>query len=302
MHDLTADDSYNIVDDLRTLLTPFYTVQPVSESTLASHSWTKTCALLVLRSSRKSESPVIFPPKAIEELQSFVYSGGALLTFGISTMSSNARPSANELHLWDASSSKFAVLLHNGDVAFPSSTAFSRGQFVNGGPDLSPSSAAGVLKGSLTSLGLLEVSLPTENRALPPVPRHPLPQFLLSSSRTPQAANVILQAIGASEALTGTITLHDSADAFRFTSCAPADCTQLVNARRELAPPSDAPAIKEVLVLPPGSYPSREATPRFDVERFFEELGTTESTPGWGMGEALFYGEAVSSTQTMLDK
>ncbi|KZV75628.1 class II aaRS and biotin synthetase [Peniophora sp. CONT] len=302
VHDLTADDSYNIADDLRTLLNPFFTVQLVSESTLASHSWTKTCALLILRSSRKSENPVILPPKAIEEIQSFVYTGGAMLTFGLSVMTSNARPEVNELHLWDANLSKFAVLLHNSDIATPNATTFSVGKLVNGGPDLDPPFAAHILKGSLTSLGLLDESLPAQKANLPPVPRHPLPQFLLSSPRNTQVTQTILQSIGASEALTSSFTLHDAADAFIFTSCTPADSPQLVNTRRELAPPSDAPAFKEVLVLPPGSHPPHEATPRFDVERFFAELGSCSSASGWRMGDALFYGEAVSSTQTMLDK
>ena len=76
-----------------------------------------------------------------------------------------------------------------------------------------------------------------------------------------------------------------------------------MNARRELAPPSDAPAVKEVLVLPPGTYPPGEATPRFDAERFFVELDVHSPAAGsWRMGEALFYGEAVSSTQTLLER
>lgn len=302
VHDLSSDDSSSIVDHLRALLTPFYTVQSIPTSTLTSHSWTKTCALLVLRSSRKSENPVILPPSAVEEIQSFVYTGGTLLTFGLSAMSSQARPARNELHLWDASTSKFAVLLHNSDVALPSATSFGTGQLVNGGPDLDSSSAARILKGSLTSLGLLEVSPPVRKSALPPVPRHPLPQFLISSPRNAQAVHTVLQAIGASGPLSGKFTLQDSADTFCFTSCTSADSIQTVNVRREIAPPNDTPAAKEVLVLPPGSHPPREATPRFDVQRFFSELGNRSSVSGWPMGEVLFYGEAVSSTQTMLDK
>ena len=66
-----------------------------------------------------------------------------------------------------------------------------------------------------------------------------------------------------------------------------------------------------VVVLPPDELPPRELVPRFDVERYFavlegvredREASTAADGCSWGLGEALFYGEAVTSTQTMLER
>lgn len=77
----------------------------------------------------------------------------------------------------------------------------------------------------------------------------------------------------------------------------------------EKSPP--APENK-VLVVEGDMADVKESMPMFDVERFYKGLegarkdqGLLENTDGserWGMGEAMFYGEAVTSTQTMLDK
>ena len=40
---------------------------------------------------------------------------------------------------------------------------------------------------------------------------------------------------------------------------------------------------------------------RDDLKAARDKAGLTSSEP-WGIGEALFYGEAVTSTQTLLDK
>ena len=68
------------------------------------------------------------------------------------------------------------------------------------------------------------------------------------------------------------------------------------------------------IVLPSNvELPSRELTPLFDLDLFFKSLAiareekdlttdSEESTSSWGVGEALLYGEAITSTQTMLDK
>ena len=67
---------------------------------------------------------------------------------------------------------------------------------------------------------------------------------------------------------------------------------------------------KNIVVCLDGSVPPPELTPLFDLKMYYEALsaahekeglvvGTTES---WRMGEVLLYGEAVTSTQSMLDK
>ena len=66
---------------------------------------------------------------------------------------------------------------------------------------------------------------------------------------------------------------------------------------------------KHIIVYKDGALPEKELTPIFDVAFFYKALATARSkfdipkTPQpWGVGEALLYGEAITSTQTMLDK
>ncbi|KAJ2988291.1 hypothetical protein NUW54_g9159 [Trametes sanguinea] len=68
---------------------------------------------------------------------------------------------------------------------------------------------------------------------------------------------------------------------------------------------------KHIVVFGEGEMPPREFVPRFDLRTYYaalekarQEQRCPESYPdlGWGMGEALLYGDVVTSTQTMLDK
>jgi biotin--protein ligase len=68
---------------------------------------------------------------------------------------------------------------------------------------------------------------------------------------------------------------------------------------------TDAPRL--IVILPPDVLPTGELTPRFDAEKYFSVLAEargdqTSDAETWGVGEALFYGEAVTSTQTMLER
>ncbi|KAI0643919.1 class II aaRS and biotin synthetase [Trametes meyenii] len=60
-----------------------------------------------------------------------------------------------------------------------------------------------------------------------------------------------------------------------------------------------------------GELPARELTPRFDLKAYYAALEAARkeqqcpenyTDEGWGTGEALLYGEVVTSTQTLLDK
>jgi len=66
---------------------------------------------------------------------------------------------------------------------------------------------------------------------------------------------------------------------------------------------------KHVILCLGGVLPKKEMTPIFDIALFYKDLeaardkiGLSKTSEPWGMGEALLYGEVVTSTQTMLDK
>ena len=66
---------------------------------------------------------------------------------------------------------------------------------------------------------------------------------------------------------------------------------------------------KHIVVCLGGSVPPSKLIPLFDLRIFYEALSAAhekEASAGtaepWRMGEVLLYGEAVTSTQTMLDK
>ena len=66
---------------------------------------------------------------------------------------------------------------------------------------------------------------------------------------------------------------------------------------------------KHVVVCLDGNLPPPKLTPLFDLKLFYEALSAAHEKEGsactaepWKMGEVLLYGEAVTSTQTMLDK
>ena len=100
--------------------------------------------------------------------------------------------------------------------------------------------------------------------------------------------------------------IKDAADTFHFEAFAP---DVLEQARMH----EDVGQVRRVLVPALGELPSNETTPLFDVRRYFNAIretrkheepptSQTKEEEGWGLGEALLYGEVITSTQTMLDK
>lgn len=150
----------------------------------------------------------------------------------------------------------------------------------------------GALRYTLSGLGL---KLPTSD---PNSPRHPLPQFLLAPR--PGVVSKILDAL--SVTLPGQF--KDAHDTFDFHPASEAE--SIVQDSRAAEEASD---IRPVIAYTDGSLPPKNLTPLFSPEKYFVELSSARknavrpATPeNWGVGDALFYGEAVTSTQTLLDK
>lgn len=174
----------------------------------------------------------------------------------------------------------------------------------------------GLLSQALSSIGLtLPSSNATPSGSQPPVPTHPLPQILLSTPSKPWIITRILSSLNA-KALPWSII--DIADTFLFEAFDPAVLAEarISAPHPDTAPSKDAkssaPQEKKVLVVQGENNNLRESMPMFDPERFYEALDGArkeqglpeykDDSEGWGMGEAMFYGEAVTSTQTMLDR
>ena len=194
-----------------------------------------------------------------------------------------------------------------------------------------------LLRYALTSLGL---SVPPEKttvaananepssdpKSLSSFPRYTLPQFLLHPRGKRHISETILQRLGVSlsialESSSGeegsepvVVVIKDRVDTFHLHKVASIERGARLVAEAEAkarvsaadaSEATDTPRL--IVVLPPDVLPTAELTPRFDAERYFAVLAEargdqTSSTESWGVGEALFYGEAVTSTQTMLER
>ncbi|TFK53166.1 class II aaRS and biotin synthetase [Heliocybe sulcata] len=165
-----------------------------------------------------------------------------------------------------------------------------------------------LLRDTLRSLGL---HLP-EDRP----PNCPLPQFLVAPPSRSDIVPHILSALQLEVPSDGTAPaiLSDANDTFHFHSYSNG-VTALQQARVTSLETSQLMKEEEwqpkhVVVCSTEQRPTSEHTPLFDVDRYFGSLHSARKQEGldererdsWGMGEALLYGEVVSSTQTMLDK
>ncbi|KAH9994535.1 hypothetical protein BJV74DRAFT_770206 [Russula compacta] len=366
--------SQGLSNALRSVLSPFYTVQSILPASLATQPWAASCALLVL------SAPLSLPRPAREAIQEYITAGGHILGIGLGITTLPHRPPQDRFDLWDAKSGTaivpqspqavsilsppLSILPQTGgpplsglrpaSVSFQLTPVASDNQLIRGRWEEPVGAIAGVevpvgsgraafwgvspyidgigdtvnvhafLRYALTSLG---VSIPPERTTdetldpLPAVPRHPLPQLLLHSRGKRHITETVLRRLGFSP--TGTESssgddselevIKDSADTFHFYRAATleravrmvAEARASTDASLHVAMTTDAPRI--VLVLPPDVVPTRELTPRFDAEKYFAVLAEIRGdqaggADSWGVGEALFYGEAVTSTQTMLER
>ena len=162
-----------------------------------------------------------------------------------------------------------------------------------------------------TTLPLL---LPASSAEQTPV-SHPLPQFLSSTSSSPTLISRIASAIAAPSPGSQLSIFKDDNDTFHFHTLS--ESGTLLETRRENPPASTTdPAQwqpKHIILCTHGALPKRDQTPLFDHGLYYEYLsqerkaqhlsGTATGDDGvWALGEALLYGEVVTSTQTMLDK
>ena len=139
------------------------------------------------------------------------------------------------------------------------------------------------------------------------IPR-PLPQFLLSAKAG--AVSAVLEKIGQATIGGQSSPFEDTNDTFQFHELAEAG--DLVNEARSATSMSTDPATwqpKRIIVCPESTIPQSNLTPLFDISLYFRTLADARAKAGcrddgntWGFGEVLLYGEAVTSTQTMLDK
>ncbi|KAH9974101.1 hypothetical protein BGW80DRAFT_1437016 [Lactifluus volemus] len=278
-----------------------------------------SCALLVLPSH--SLQPLSLPKPAHNAIQEYIASGGRMLGIGQGVSLLPHRPAQAQqqgrLDLWDAKSgtaivpeapretsesksTHSSIRLHTGALIsglWPAAVSF---ELTHANRDFASSSVLALLRYALTSLGLTVPATESSSssgplRELPAVPRYPLPQFLLHPHGKGHITETMLEKLGLS--LTTATTNADSAsldkaDTFHFHKAA-----------------SVAAAPRVVIVLPPDELPPRELTPRFDIEKYFAVLaevrgdkGVSEAVDGssWGLGEALFYGEANQRLLTSL--
>ncbi|KAJ7764555.1 biotin-protein ligase [Mycena maculata] len=169
--------------------------------------------------------------------------------------------------------------------------------------DLAEHRRCTLMKGTLLLLGL---QVPEDATTI----RRPLPQFLASHFIKPQIVSLITNSIAAPHPGSQLTTLEDTNDKFHF-HVLPESGPLLRDARLAATTRTDPSTWqpKHIIVCPEGHLPDNEQTPLFDLTLFFSALsaarkkdGVSEDTEPWAIGDALLYGEAVTSTQTMLDK
>lgn len=174
----------------------------------------------------------------------------------------------------------------------------------------SEKSRKALLENTLSYLGL---RVPSEDEKRQTIAR-PLPQFLTSAPSKPTIVFQILGAISEPPVSGDQLTsFKDANDDFRFHALE--ESADLLTSTREAAREPSDPATwqpKHVVVCRRGALPPKAATPLFDIPLFYAEMAAAREKAGaarpgidgaaWSIGDALMYGEAVTSTQTMLEK
>jgi len=138
----------------------------------------------------------------------------------------------------------------------------------------------------------------------------PFPQFLVSHPERSDIVLTILNSLAHPAPPSELDTFEDSNDTFSFRKLE--DSGQLLSQiRQSQAEESDSQnwQPKLVIVCNDGKLPEPTHTPLFDLALFFRTLSDVHNEEGrapnqdmWGCGDAVLYSEAVTSTQTMLDK
>ena len=162
------------------------------------------------------------------------------------------------------------------------------------------------LKHVLQGIGL---NVPNDHPS--PLSSHPLPQLLSSAPHCSAAlSRAIRTAFRLGQDMGG---VHkDVNDDFQFHSFDRQHALELLaSSRKNEDTTGDTPnRLKHIVVCGDGVLPDRQITPLFDLGAYYETLRYSRENSGlknieedtWGIGEALLYGEVVTSTQTMFDK
>ncbi|KAJ3534126.1 hypothetical protein NMY22_g7055 [Coprinellus aureogranulatus] len=176
-----------------------------------------------------------------------------------------------------------------------------------GDPALRP-----ILRSLLSSINL---QLPSSSDSPPSADLTPLPQFLtcipppMDGKSPPKFITTsILRAFfphaQTSTHLSGKV--RDVEDKFHFLALNADWARDLLEGKTPTVPVEENE--RQILVCLDGALPPKEDTPHFDLEVYYDTLRklrggyAVEDPKGWGIGEALLYGERVTSTQTMFDK
>ncbi|CAL1709596.1 unnamed protein product [Somion occarium] len=318
---------------LKSLLSPNYTVQPISVQSLSSHPWAATCALLVIPGCSQRLS---FSPSTASTIKSYVENGGAFLGLRVgaktgwsestlrfqdeasgASLSCHFSPGGEEPKTITLMSSQgespvVHVLARYSEDSKPAAVNFkaSRGNVVLWAVpievplvsqdisdvhiDVAERRRLGLVRETLRLLGLY---LPADS---PSVAMQLLPLVLTGSPSRPGVVRQILDALEIQ--IAGK--LADANDTFEFVDTQHG-LERLHRARSQLLPKD----VKPVIVFLDGTSPQLEDTPLFNIPQYYTDLSAARQQAGcpsnpvpWGVGEALLYGEVVTSTQTMLDK
>ncbi|KAG8695162.1 biotin holocarboxylase synthetase, partial [Ceratobasidium sp. 395] len=164
-----------------------------------------------------------------------------------------------------------------------------------------------LMSGILAGLGL---TVPG-GAASTKLPTTPLPQLLCASPGRPSLVTAIWNELKPhfkpSKDIEGVYQLEDSQDTFRFFD---SSSDRLATARREAEAEdtSDQTSTPRDVIYYDDSLPLDTDTPLFSISSYFEALRSVRGNnpfilnAKWGVGEALMYGEAVTSTQTLFDR
>ncbi|OSC96489.1 class II aaRS and biotin synthetase [Trametes coccinea BRFM310] len=165
-----------------------------------------------------------------------------------------------------------------------------------------------VLRETLSDLGL---TLPAQSSSV----ARPTPQVLTAAAWRSGIVRRILNSLEVSEldsAGDKGYEVKDSNDTFVLHHSSAA--SRVLAVQGEERYPEGDPATwnpKHIVVFGEGELPPRDFVPRFDLRTYYaalekarQEHKCPQNYPNleWGVGEALLYGDVVTSTQTMLDK
>jgi len=158
------------------------------------------------------------------------------------------------------------------------------------------------------SLLLLGLHLPSPGEDPNKSYTSPLPQFL--TSRVPTLPTRIYDILSPQCPSAEPNLLRDRNDTFKLRKASEAPAV-LQEARSRPESEDNLQLPKDVIFYEDGTIPEDNLTPKFFIRKYYSCLTDARSSLGapsldmsdsWGMGELFMYGEAVTSTQTLLDQ